>query len=181
MHAKLLSLIVASLFVSGAALAQSAAPTNTEPMAPAATQPAPARVMPAERAAKMQQRFDRMFAKMDKNSDGMLSRDELTKNKRLSKHFDEIDANKDGNISKDELQTYFHNMREQQKVKFDAQFKAADKNGDGALTKEEAEAGKLGWISKHFDKIDANKDGKVTREEIRAYMMSRHKQQHEHG
>jgi Ca2+-binding EF-hand superfamily protein len=55
-------------------------------------------------------------------------------------------------------------------AQFEERFKAADKNGDGALTKAEAEAGKLQYIAQHFDKIDANKDGKVTREELRAGM-----------
>jgi Ca2+-binding EF-hand superfamily protein len=55
-------------------------------------------------------------------------------------------------------------------AQFEERFKAADKDGDGALTKTEAEAGKLQHIAQHFDKIDANKDGKVTREELRAGM-----------
>ena len=45
--------------------------------------------------------------------------------------------------------------------RFDAKLKAADKNGDGALTKDEVQAG-MPRLAKNFDQIDANHDGKVT-------------------
>lgn len=57
--------------------------------------------------------------------------------------------------------------------KFSEQFKAADKDGDGALTRSEAQAANLGRVVEHFDRIDANKDGKVTREEIRTLLRTR--------
>jgi hypothetical protein len=52
--------------------------------------------------------------------------------------------------------------------------KAADKDGDGAISKAEADAAGMKGLSKHFDKIDANKDGKITREEMRAARKARH-------
>ena len=58
-------------------------------------------------------------------------------------------------------------------ARFDQQFKAADKDGDGALTKEEAANAGMSRIVEHFDQIDVNKDGKVTPEEIRG--MIRHR------
>ena len=45
-------------------------------------------------------------------------------------------------------------------------FKAADTNGDGKLSREEAKA--LPRIAEHFDKIDADKDGFVTPQELHA-------------
>ena len=45
-------------------------------------------------------------------------------------------------------------------------FKAADTNGDGKLSREEAKA--LPRIAEHFDKIDADKDGFVTPQELQA-------------
>ena len=47
-------------------------------------------------------------------------------------------------------------------------FKSADKNGDGALDKAEAEAG-MPKVAEHFATIDADQDGKVTHEELRAH------------
>ncbi|HJV50247.1 MAG TPA: hypothetical protein VJ652_02235 [Noviherbaspirillum sp.] len=64
-------------------------------------------------------------------------------------------------------------VRSRYLAKFDAQFQAADKDGDGALTRAEAEAGGMGRIVESFDRLDADKDGKVTRDEIRALIRSR--------
>ena len=57
--------------------------------------------------------------------------------------------------------------------KFSEQFKSADKDGDGALTKSEAQTANLSRVVEHFDRIDANRDGKVTREEIRTLVRAR--------
>ena len=46
--------------------------------------------------------------------------------------------------------------------------KAADKDGDGKISKAEADAS-LPRIAKHFGDIDSNKDGFVTKEELRAW------------
>jgi hypothetical protein len=59
-------------------------------------------------------------------------------------------------------------------------FKAADKNGDGALTKAEADAAGMKRLTKNFDAIDANKDGKVTPDEMKAYRTA-HKGEHKGG
>lgn len=48
-------------------------------------------------------------------------------------------------------------------------FKAADKDGDGALTRAEAEAG-MPRLAKRFDDIDTAKTGKITLEQIRGFM-----------
>lgn len=58
-------------------------------------------------------------------------------------------------------------------AKFDEQFKSADQDGDGALTKTEAENAGMGRVVTNFDKLDADKDGKVTRSEIRALVRQR--------
>jgi hypothetical protein len=55
--------------------------------------------------------------------------------------------------------------------------KAADKDGDGAISKAEADAAGMKGLSANFDKLDANKDGKVTREEMRAGRLA-HKGDH---
>jgi len=53
--------------------------------------------------------------------------------------------------------------------------KAADKNADGMISREEAQAS-LPRLYEHFDKIDANKDGFITFEEMRAARQARHAQ-----
>ncbi|MHA6894370.1 EF-hand domain-containing protein [Ralstonia pseudosolanacearum] len=145
--------------------------------APAAAAPAPSATAPNHHGSG--------FKKLDTNGDGMVSRDEAKGHRWLEDHFDEIDTNHDGQISKDELaawhKTHAGEMRGKMQARLDAKFKAADKNGDGALTREEMQAG-LPKLAKHFDEIDANHDGKVTEDEIRAFMKARHDAHHaQHG
>jgi len=52
-------------------------------------------------------------------------------------------------------------------TKFSERLAAADVDGDGALTRAEAQAGGFSKLLKHFDRLDADGDGKVTREEMR--------------
>ena len=51
--------------------------------------------------------------------------------------------------------------------KMHERLKAADKDGDGKISRAEAVA--LPRIAKHFDEIDTNKDGLITREELKAF------------
>jgi len=52
--------------------------------------------------------------------------------------------------------------------KMQERLKAADKNGDGKISREEA-AASLPRLAKHFDEIDTNKDGFITKEEMKAF------------
>ena len=54
---------------------------------------------------------------------------------------------------------------------FMERLKAADTNGDGMLSKDEAKA--LPHIAKNFDAIDANHDGQVTGDELHAFMQAK--------
>ena len=56
--------------------------------------------------------------------------------------------------------------------------KAADTNGDGMISRDEAKA--LPRILKNFDAIDANHDGQVTMEELHAFHQA-HKGAHHDG
>lgn len=47
-----------------------------------------------------------------------------------------------------------------------ARLKAADRNGDGRISRDEAQAG-LPRLAGHFDTIDTDGDGQLTREELR--------------
>jgi Ca2+-binding EF-hand superfamily protein len=48
-------------------------------------------------------RVERIFARLDADHDGKISRDEAKNGRRLARHFDEIDADKDGYITRAEL------------------------------------------------------------------------------
>lgn len=58
-------------------------------------------------------------------------------------------------------------------AKFNQEFDAADKDGDRALTKSEAESAGMHRITGNFDRLDADRDGKVTRAEMRALIRSK--------
>ena len=60
------------------------------------------------------------------------------------------------------------------KQQFMQRFNAADTNGDGKLTREEAKAG-MPFVYKHFDEIDKDKKGYVTVEDIAARAAARRK------
>ena len=62
--------------------------------------------------------------------------------------------------------------RAEAKAREDARFKRADTDGNGALSRSEAEKG-MRALARHFDQIDANKDGQITREEIEAARKAR--------
>ena len=51
-------------------------------------------------------------------------------------------------------------------------FQRADANGDGHLSREEANSG-MPYLARYFDRIDANQDGVVTREELQAARKAR--------
>ena len=58
--------------------------------------------------------------------------------------------------------------------------KAADTNGDGLISRDEAKA--LPMIAKHFDEIDTNHDGQLSPDEMRAFhqkMRAQHEQMRE--
>ncbi len=52
--------------------------------------------------------------------------------------------------------------------KMQERLKAADKDGDGKISKSEAEAS-LPRLAKHFEQIDTNKDEFLTRDEMHAW------------
>lgn len=53
-----------------------------------------------------------------------------------------------------------------------SRFAAADKNGDGKLTREECEAG-MPRIYRGFDKIDSDKKGYITLDQIITFVANR--------
>src|SRR5688572_14560135 len=59
-------------------------------------------------------------------------------------------------------------LRAQALAKLEAQFRAADVDGSGSLSPEEAEG--FGFVARHFDDIDTARRGSVTFADLRAYL-----------
>ena len=59
-------------------------------------------------------------------------------------------------------------LREQAWAKLEAQFKAADVDGDGRLSVDEAK--NFGFVARNFDAIDIARRGVVSFDDLRAYL-----------
>lgn len=103
----------------------------------------------------------------DKDDDGRVSRQEAIDAAiaRANKRFDQLDTNKDGYLTQDELNAARESRRGELQQRGGDRWKAADKDGDGAISRSEAEAG-MPLLYRRFDQLDANKDGKITRDEM---------------
>ena len=109
------------------------------------------------------------FKGLDTNGDGAISQEEAQAAgaRHLLRSFDKIDRNHDGMITLEELHEARMARRAEMEAKFAARWKAADTNGDGTLSREEAQAA-MPMLAQHFDAIDSNKDGQISVEELKA-------------
>jgi Ca2+-binding EF-hand superfamily protein len=118
-------------------------------------------------------RFEARFKRLDTDGDGTVSKAEAEKGPpHLAEHFAEIDANKDGNLTQEEMLSAMRTRmarctqdpdgcQGQMKQRFEGAWKRADVDGDGSLSKAEAEQG-MSRLARHFDQIDTDRDGKIT-------------------
>ena len=80
-------------------------------------------------------------------------------------YFDQIDADRNGQLNRAEITAWVDNAREQMRQQFLAKFRAADANGDGQLSRDEARGG-MPQLYEHFEFVDAGGDGLVSLAEL---------------
>ena len=113
---------------------------------------------------------------IDANSDGIVTREEAKSFPRLTADFDAADANKDGQLDTAEMNAHREKMRVEMRAKAEQRWTEADKDGDGALTREETQASMPG-LAERFEQFDSNGDGKIARDEMHNVRMKKRKQQ----
>jgi len=104
----------------------------------------------------------------DANNDGLVTREEAKSCPRLAESFDAADKNKDGQLDQAELTAHHEAMHGEMRAKGMERWKAADKDGNGSLSRDEAKAS-MPHLADNFDQIDGNKDGQVSADEMRAF------------
>jgi Ca2+-binding EF-hand superfamily protein len=119
-------------------------------------------------------RMEAHFKAADKDNDGSLTREEAKSMPRVTKNFDTIDADKSGTVTLAEIQAGMKEMAKEMHERGAERFKAADRNGDGTLDREEAKT--MPRVAQNFEAIDADKSGTVAEKEIHDYMKA-HRQQ----
>jgi Ca2+-binding EF-hand superfamily protein len=116
------------------------------------------------------------FAAADADRDGMLSRGEVQRGlPRLAPRFAALDRNGDGYLSPEELRARAGTGKHRSDATeggFAQHFRRADADGDGALTRAEAERA-LSRLVVKFDRIDADGDARLTPDELRRYFDAR--------
>jgi outer membrane lipoprotein SlyB/Ca2+-binding EF-hand superfamily protein len=113
------------------------------------------------------------FRKADLNDSGGVSKVELDKSKSallkpIKDNFKAVDQDGDGQVEVAEYERFLS----RQEDSFAAQFKKADLNDSGGLSRKEidkAGAKEFALLKKNFDAIDADHDGQVAYAEYQAY------------
>jgi Ca2+-binding EF-hand superfamily protein len=111
------------------------------------------------------------LGQLDKNGDGVVSREEASVSPRLAESFDRLDTNKDAVLSLDEL-------RAGRRAAHHGQLSRVDTNNDGAISRDEAKSSAR--LTESFDTLDANKDGLLSADELRAGRSRAHHGPHGH-
>jgi Ca2+-binding EF-hand superfamily protein len=116
-------------------------------------------------------KFNQLFKDVDTNENGTISWEEaMLKAPPMVENFEAIDTNHDRALSKAEIKVFTASI-EKKRFEFANQLKAADKDKNGKLTKEEVK--NLPGLSNHFDEIDSNHDGQLVIKEIADYVRNR--------
>jgi hypothetical protein len=127
------------------------------------------------RRAEWQAKAEARFVEADKDRNGYIDRVEAQfLGERMVTHFDRIDADSDGRLSREELaQARQKARRGGQKMRGHMAYQRGlfvgmDDDGDGAITRAELGEKMPRW-SENFASIDANSDGKLSKEELQAW------------
>lgn len=107
---------------------------------------------------------------MDANNDGFVTREEAKSYPMLTEQFDAADANKDGKLDTAEMDAHRNMMRADGRAKAQERWKAADTDGDGAISRKEAETSMPG-VAERFKKFDVDGNGKIERDELHHFRM----------
>jgi len=107
---------------------------------------------------------------VDANNDGFVTRAEAKSYPMLTEHFDAADTNKDGKLDTAEMDAHRNAMRAGGRAKAQERWKTADKDGDDAISREEAEASMPG-VAERFKKFDIDGNGKIERDELHHFRM----------
>ena len=107
---------------------------------------------------------------MDANNDGFVTREEAKDYPMLSAQFDAADTNKDGKLDVAEMDAHRNVMRAAGRAKAQERWKAADTDGDGAISREEAKASMPG-VAERFRQFDVDGNGKLERTEMHQFRM----------
>jgi Ca2+-binding EF-hand superfamily protein len=119
---------------------------------------------PTVAAAPMKAHAGHGFAALDKNGDGVISREEAAARPKMAKMFDALDSNKDGALSKDEMKAAHNKMQARHMARNDT-------DRDGRISRAEAAAHPK--LAENFDRIDTNGDGFLSKEEMIAARKAR--------
>ena len=108
--------------------------------------------------------IEQVFARLDANASGGISVDEAEG--PLERHFDQIDIDGNGEITSTELKAS-RAKRFERGIEMRERIKAADVNGNGTISNNEANEAGLDKLIEHFDKIDSDGDGEITKQELK--------------
>ena len=108
--------------------------------------------------------IEQVFARLDADGSGGISVDEAEG--PLEGHFDKIDADGSGEITGAELKAS-RAKRFESGMEMRDRIKAADADGNGAISNNEANEAGLDKLIEYFDKIDSDGDGEITKQELK--------------